>query len=82
MAGKLACWFSRKVFGFPRMPLPFPFMPMAWPTAPAESTTVVLRLLTMLTVLDRYEVCSVLCTVLPIDIAPIPMPGADMPEPI
>ena len=47
----------RNWLGLPRMPFLFDLRPMAEVTAPAESTTVVLRLLTMSTVLDKYDVC-------------------------
>ena len=44
------------------MPFLFDLSPMAEPTAPAESTTVVFRLLTMSTVFDKYDVdCVDVC---------------------
>ena len=43
----------RNSLGLPRMPFLLDLRPIAEPTAPAESTTVVFRLLTMSTVLDR-----------------------------
>ena len=56
----------RNSFGFPRIPRLDVLKPIAEPTVPAESTTVVLRLLIMLTALVRTEVWELMLE-LPID---------------
>ena len=54
------------------MPFLLDLRPMADPTAPAESTTVFFIELTMSTVLERYEVCYVVCIEwLPMDYRPV-----------
>ena len=64
------------------MPFLFDLRPIADPTAPAESTTVFFMELTMSTVLERYEVCYVVCIEwLPMDYRPVEPDPMDIPPP-